>query len=223
MCIYSNSAMVVNWGPSNAVGRRFIPPGIDVNTGLVTFGGKSTLVTIPAFESPVTLSPINGEAIITTLQEDENPMDSVFEVTGAHRIGSFMLAVCSLFLSGYVWTQVESLQKHHLKKNTERSRSVRNIRMLILVPELINGIVKFFVAIDPLGGGYIIDLYTARRLLNCSGFLGAFTDVVMVIYCKDPLSAFRSSRTMDESVPSLRRHKHGFKWIVGGWSCGLHC
>jgi len=37
----------------------------------------------------------------------------------------------------------------------------------------------------------------------------------LVIYCTDTLAAFQSSRTMDNVLPFLQRHKHGVKWIVG--------
>ena len=87
--------------------------------------------------------------------------------------------------------------------HTKQERMACAMRMLILIPEFVGGIVGVLAFIDFGGVFMIFDFYTARTLLNSRAAVVAISDIVLVFYCHDIYNTFKSGRRFRRHTPFL--------------------
>ena len=99
----------------------------------------------------------------------------------------------------------------------QRQRDVFSLqmRLLILFPECISGVLRFATSLDPFGVFYTVDHFTARYISNAAVSVSAFTDLMMVVYCWDVFNTFTAVRRGKKRVlPRVAQHTLGVPVVI---------
>ncbi len=99
-----------------------------------------------------------------------------------------------------------------MKNNAPHQQAGYQLRMLILVPELLAQILRVYFGIEPLG---VSNNYFLNMIVNnLIAALGAYTDIILTIYCRDVQIAFEASRTKQKTQPFLVKYPYGWLGLV---------
>ena len=197
-----------------------IPPDVDVNSRIV----KGVEVVMPSFvldneKNILHLRQLlkDGHALaVSVADHDLNPFDDLFLTFSPFRIQMFLLSLWSLAISVFAVKHVTVVVDHYKAGRRDRAgKMALTMRLLILVPEFIAGIVGVLVCFDFNGRFSVFDFIFGRTLLSLRGSIVAFTDVVVVFYCYDVYKAFESSVRHEVFTPFLVKYKFGLPLIIG--------
>ena len=132
-----------------------------------------------------------------SIGEDWNRFDWVWQPFGVYHCIMIVLLLYTIALTMFVTKQ--SITVTNIFREGRRIRAETMsfaMRMLILGPELLGGIIGVFGLVDPLGILLVVDFFTARTMANFRAVVVGTTDIVMVVYCYDIIRAMKSSGSL---------------------------
>ena len=128
----------------------------------------------------------------------------VWQRFGVYHVITLVLLVYQIALTGYIGKQSKAVTQLYLEgAKSNVMNMVFAMRMLILIPQFIGGLVGIFALIDVAGAFRIFDYFTARTLMNARTTIVGTTDIVVLFYCHDIYHAFKASQRLQPHSPFL--------------------
>ena len=211
--------LIVAGNNSPALTNRVMPAGVQRESQVV----HTTTITIPVVmaendeKSEKMRSLLSGGAlaVVEEMEKDPNPFDGLWQRFGWYHMLMIGMAIYSFGLSVYTLKQSVAVVQHYRDGNQSRPETMAFLmRMLILIPEFIGGLVGVAAYIDPFGVFLINDYYLARTVANSRAVIVGTTDIILIFYCNDIYNAFKLSRTNGRFVAFFVKHCWGLPVIV---------